>query len=186
MILFVVGIRHSSGWLRGRVFSFKHTNFIFIYRCNFIRLVTVLYKCGLESLRELFLRIHPSWKNEPGDIKRIVNGKFRPDSYEQSKFNSGDINEWDITLICKVLLYSKASKQRLEKDKEFRGYEDAIKSIRDIKNTMLSHNRSNSISKTEYEKAINTLQGSVIKLGFSRQIFEDTLEGAFSCFFIFF
>ena len=93
------------------------------------------------------------------------------------KFNSGDINEWDITLTCKVLLLSKKSNEKLNKKKQFNGFEDAIKTIRNIKNKLLSHNKSNEVSDIEYEKSIKDLQRSVVKLGFDAGDFEAALQG---------
>ena len=142
-----------------------------------MQLAKVLYKCGLKALRELFLRIHPSWNNDEDDIKTFKKGKFKPDCHEVSKFNSGNIYEWDITLICKVLLYSALSMQTLKNDASFRGYEGAIITIRSIKNSMLSHNKANKIAKQEYQKSIGDLKRSLIQIGFDGGIFEETLKG---------
>ena len=150
--------------------------FILIYRLNFIQLATLLYKCGLEALRKLFLQIHPTWKNKPEDINRFKRGQLRIDNYEQSKFLSGDVNKWDITLICKVLLYTTVSKQKLHKE-DFKGYKEAIKCIRDRKNSMLSHNNNNSIANDDYKTAIKDLRSSVIKIGFDERVFDATLTG---------
>ena len=136
--------------------------------------MTVLYKCGLEAMRDLFLRIHPSWNNKPDDIVAFERGNFQPHSFQLSMFNKGNIYEWDITLICSVLLCSKVSEQKLEQE----GYKDAIIDIKKIKNNMLSHNSGNSIKKTDYETSINTLRRSVVKLGFDGQTFDDALQGA--------
>ena len=151
--------------------------FILIYRRNFIQLATMLYKCGLEALRKLFLQIHPAWKNEPEDIKGFKRGQFRADHYKQSKFLSGDVSKWDITLICKVLLYSKVSKQKLHKEEDFKGYKEAIKCIREIKNSMLSHNNNNAVTNHDYKTAIKDLRSSVIKIGFDERVFDATLTG---------
>ena len=76
-----------------------------------------------------------------------------------------------------MLLYSKISKQKLEKEEEFKGCEDAIKSIREIKNTMFSHAKRNSIEKHDFEKSIQALKSSVLTLGLDEQMFEESLKG---------
>ena len=151
-------------------------------RCYFIQLATVLYKCGLEALRELFQRIHPSWNNEPEDIRTFERGELRLDEYERSTFETGNIDKWDIALMSKVLLCSKVTKQTLEQEQGYQGYKDAITSIKEIKNKMLSHNNSVSIKKHAYETSIESLRRDLLALGFNGQLFEDTLKGMFSRF----
>ena len=158
-------------------------SFLF-YRCYFIQLATVLYKCGLVALRELFQLIHPSWKNKPEDIRTFERGELRIDKYETSTFETGNIEEWDITLMSKVLLFSKVTKQKFEQEQGYQGYKDAIISIKEIKNKMLSHSKSMSIEKHVYDTSIETLRRDLLALGFNGQLFEDTLKGMFPASYI--
>ena len=98
-------------------------------------------------------------------------------------YETGNIDDWDITLMCKVLLYSRVTKEKLDQEEAYQGYKDAIIGIKEKKNKMLSHNSSFSITKHVYNKSIEALRGYVLKLGFNIQLFEDTLKGTFSRFF---
>ena len=151
-----------------------------------MQLAKVLYRCGLEALRGLFQRIHPSWENEEDDLITFDKGKFKPDSHQASMFNSGNIYEWDISLICKVLLCTPVSKKKLKKEKDFRGCQGAITRIRDIKNKWLSHNKYDKVPNQDYQKSIEGLKTSVIQLGFDGGKFEETLNGSFQSIYSFY
>eukprot|EP00795_Rhopilema_esculentum_P000409 gene409-10076_t len=139
----------------------------------FFQVVTVLYKSGLEGLRRLFMKIHPTWKNSMQDIQSFNKGQLRLDSHETRKFKSGDIGSWDITLMAKVLLYSDLAVSALQNDQI-----DAVKKIREIKNTILSHHDSNELTKSEFEKIMKELKPAIVQVGIIEEEFETTLRNA--------
>ena len=139
----------------------------------------MLYKCGLHALRELFLKIHPCWRDGKGDTENFVRGNLELTAKEKSMFNTGNVGKWDITLICKVLLYSTASCRELDENAGFRDCRDAIVRMRDIKNDFVSHNIENEISEQKYQALIEELKGSVLRLGFDGSEFDDCVKGSY-------
>lgn len=142
-------------------------------------MVTILYKCALDVLRGTFQRIHPKWSNSERDIATFEKGNLHIHPYQEPIFSTGDIEQWDITLMCSVLIYSKVSKQKLDEEQEFKGYKGAIENIREIRNKIQSHRASMKLPENEYNLLVKTLNSAVIKLGCSEQEFQATLQSKF-------
>lgn len=126
--------------------------------------MTLLYSTGLETLRKLFLEIHPNWSNKLADAKKLDKGKMRLQSHEQDLFDTGNINKWDVSLIITVLLYSKKCYKALTKRK---GFEKAIRTIKDNKNLLISHKDSERLTDDEFSSAWEVLSQSLQTIGAS-------------------
>ena len=140
----------------------------------------VLYTCGLETLRQVFKRIHPSWKNSPNDLLCFDKGKLRFDFPKEKKvFETGDIDQWDLTLLTKVLRFTKVSKDILEKDPRFYGYLDAMNSLREMKNVFVSHKNKPELTDVKFKRYLSEMEASLIKLGLDKKSFDTAVNGKF-------
>ena len=92
-------------------------------------------------------------------------------------FVSGDIYRWDITLIIKVLLFTKKSKTKFSTDSEFLGQEEALKSLRKIKNNFISHAPSLELTEKEYEVTTKDMKEALGTIGLSEEDFNNALAG---------
>ena len=131
-------------------------------------------------LRNLFTKIHPAWKNCKEDLKNFNRGQLKLDSCEKPKFETGDIWIWDVTLLAKVLLFSTKSSDALKNDSDYQGYEDAVKTIRRIKNQVVSHASSNELTEIVFKRTVQELKGALKTLGLDEQRFESALKGKYS------
>lgn len=146
-------------------------------RIRFNQLITVLYDCCLKRLREIFMDIHPSWKNSMQDATNMEKGEFKYTFQEQkSMFESGDIHQWDISLTCQVLLRTKHSCSKLKTDSKYYGYKKAIKKISEIKNTCFSHAKSLEVERAEFESIRRSLKEAALSLGVTEDEFEEILK----------
>ncbi|KXJ11435.1 uncharacterized protein LOC110243725 [Exaiptasia diaphana] len=147
---------------------------------NLSKILIVVNGLGLDTLRKLFMEIHPTWSNKPDDAKNLERGKMKLKHHELARFNTGNIYDWDVSLMTTVLLYSK------ECAKEIRlkpGYENAIRTIKDQKNQLISHVRSERMTDDDFNAAWKKVQTSLITLKANakhiEEIFEDdVLESA--------
>ena len=151
----------------------------FSERRYYMQLVKVLFKCGLKALRELFMRIHPNWSDTPNDIRTFDKGTIRLKfSDETAMFKSGDIDQWDISLLSKVLLYSKVSKEKFTNDANFNGCKEAVESVTNIRNSAVAHSASGELTKYDYDNKMKKLHDAVVNgLDFSEEEFEKAKEG---------
>ena len=135
----------------------------------------MLYDCCLERLRQIFMEIHKSWKNNEHDVVNMEKGTFECASENQRKmFETGNIGEWDISLICNVLLFTKLSKKELKSNPS---YEKAVRKILNVKNEFYSHRKSRELTKEEFEKAQKDLKDASLSLGVSEDHFDRALKG---------
>eukprot|EP00794_Sanderia_malayensis_P015033 gene15033-16585_t len=146
---------------------------------NFLQLVFLLYKCGLERLREVFMKVHSGWKNLEKDAAQFDMGQLRFDfTNEKQMFMTGDIDHWDITLLVKVLRFSKVAKAKLEKDHGYVGYEHAIKKLKDVKNEIVSHKSSPRLKEGKYMHLLNELKQALGALGLTDDEFDRAVRDA--------
>ena len=144
-----------------------------------MQLLSGLFECGLKALRQLFMEIHPNWKNTPNDIRTFEQGTLQvKGKSETDKFKSGDIDKWDISLITKVLLYSKKSKEKLGSDARFQRCRGAVETISTIRNYVQGHSASGELTKSEHENQMKKLRKAVVNdLGFDEAVFDKSIEG---------
>lgn len=139
-------------------------------------MVAILYECGLARLREIFLEIHPGWKNSPGDVQKMDKGNFKCTFKKQKEiFESGVIDNWDITLICNVLLHTNIDK--LKTDVKYDGYKRAVSTFLKIKNDCYSHAKANSMQKLEFDKILQEMKTALLSIGVEEGDFDRVLKG---------
>ena len=138
-----------------------------------------MYGVGLTALRNLFMDIHPSWSNMPGDALTMDRGAMRLKRHEAASFNKGDISEWDVSLITTVLLHSKKCKDEISKRP---GFEDAIRNIKDHKNQLLSHPCTDKMPDADYHFYWPAISGHLETIGASKEEIDAILEG--TCIFL--
>ena len=140
-----------------------------------MKVIRVLFKCGLPALRDLFQQLHYGWSNSPDDIAKFDLGKVPlKHKVEIRRFNSGNIEEWDISLLSKVLLYKAKLTKKLSSERK-----TAIELIRDIRNSVQGHSESGTLTRYDYENKMSQLRHSVVNvLGFvTEKKFEQIIEG---------
>ena len=97
---------------------------------------------------------------------------------EIAKFKSGDINQWDITLISKVLLHSQKCSDKLRNDSTFVGCKAAVETITAIRNSTSCHTSSGELTKYDYDNESKKLRIAVVDgLGYAEEEFKKALEG---------
>ena len=140
----------------------------------------VLYRCGLETLREVFKRIHPGWKNSPNDLRLFDKGKLRFDFQREKKvFETGDIDQWDLTLLVKVLRFTKVSQGVLEKDSCYKGYLNAMKSLKEMKNDLVSHRNKPELTDVKFKRYLSEMEAALNTLGLDKKSFDTAVNGKF-------
>ncbi|XP_031572563.1 sterile alpha motif domain-containing protein 9-like [Actinia tenebrosa] len=132
-----------------------------------------MYDVGLTALRKLFMDIHPTWSNNSADAKSLVKGSMKLKGHELASFNKGDINKWDVSLITTVLLYSKKCNDEISKKP---GFEDAIRSIKDYKNKLVSHPHDEKMSDADYQVHWPAISGHLETIGASKEEIDTILK----------
>ncbi|KAK3753031.1 hypothetical protein QZH41_014997, partial [Actinostola sp. cb2023] len=140
-------------------------------RNNFSKVLIITNGLGLNTLRKLFKDIHPSWSNKPDDAKSLDKGRMNLQKHELALFNTGDINKWDVSLMTTVLLFSKECAKELSN----RGYEDAVRTIKDQKNQLISHVSSERMTGDEFNTAWAKISKNLETIGASTKDIEDIL-----------
>lgn len=132
---------------------------------------------GLQALRKVFMDIHPTWSNKPADAKSLVKGSMKLKGNESASFNKGDINNWDVSLITTVLLYSKKCKAEISKRP---GLEDAVRSIKDHKNQLISHISSERMPDADFQTYWPVISNDIVTIGGKSEDIEDISKGKHS------
>ncbi|KAK3713159.1 hypothetical protein QZH41_010061 [Actinostola sp. cb2023] len=138
-------------------------------RNNLSKVLIITNGLGLDTLRKLFMDIHPSWSNKPNDAKTLDKGRMKLQKHELALFNTGDINKWDVSLMTTVLLFSKECAKELSN----RGYEDAVRTIKDQKNQLISHVSSDRMTGDEFNTTWAKISKSLETIGASTKDIED-------------
>ena len=125
------------------------------------------------------MKIHPNWSNRPSDMKNFDKGNVAlKGKDETTKFKSGDINQWDISLISKVLLHSQKCSDKLRNDSTFFGCKAAVEKITSIRNSVQGHSSSGELTKYDYDNEIDKLRIAVVDgLGYDAEDFKQAIEG---------
>eukprot|EP00794_Sanderia_malayensis_P000024 gene24-614_t len=132
-------------------------------RKRFIMLVILMYNCGFEGLRGLFIKKHPHWRNSKKDIENFKRGSLHLEHFEKEPFNSGNIYTWDVSLLSKVLL--KSDSRNMLNEEEIH----AVECLRDIKNKLISHCSNIEVSEKEFEDYMSSALHSLMTIGVSEE-----------------
>lgn len=125
------------------------------------------------------MNIHPTWSNTPGDASNLEQGSMQLKVQEFASFNEGDINEWDVSLMTTVLLYSKKCNDEISKTP---GLENAIRSIKDLKNRLISHPPGEKMSDADYQVYWPAISGHLETIGVSKEEIDTIIKG--TCIYI--
>ena len=94
--------------------------------------------------------------------------------HQTAKFNSGNINEWDISLLISVLRFSTISSAEIRRHPEV---DDALRSIIDIRNNVVAHASNQKISAADFQKNWEKLKLSLLAIGGLEDDINSTLTG---------
>ena len=126
------------------------------------------------------MEMHPTWKNTKQDVQNMEKGKFKcAFKNQETKFQSGDINQWDISLICNVLRNTKVCQSNLKTNAIYKGYDGAIRTVAKVKNIFYSHISSRELAEKEFEKTTKELKIALEIMGVNEDDFTQALEGRF-------
>ena len=114
-----------------------------------------------EELRELFKKLYKSkekkdWQNSHGqsllsDLKKSKKTNLFPK--QEQLIQSGNIDEWDLSLLFLVLLLGNRNNfWRLQQVKC-----DALKNLRDVRNNSIGHNSDSSLSTKQLEDEVKKI-----------------------------
>ena len=133
-----------------------------------------MYGVCLTTLRRLFMEMYPSWKNQPSDAAAMDKGKMFLKGHEATLFNTGNIEQWDFSLLTTVLLYSKHCLIEVGKRK---GYESSIQSLKECRNKLIGHPISDKMSADDFNCYWPKLTSCLTTLGVDQQEIQDILSG---------
>ena len=133
----------------------------------------LVYGVGLRALRMLFMDINPSWTNKPSDASGIDRGKMKLTKEEEDSFNKGDINEWDFSLMTKVLLNSRSCVLEINKRPDFTR---ALQELRIARNRLLGHPSSESMSDDDFKTLWPHLSSNFVVLGANESDIADIIH----------
>ncbi|XP_068747701.1 sterile alpha motif domain-containing protein 9-like [Montipora capricornis] len=129
---------------------------------NILCILKLVYGVGLRTLRKLFKGIHPSWSNQPSDAAGFSKGKMNVCKEAQAIFNTGNIEEWDFSLMTTVLLYSPTCSVAINKRP---GYEVALRELKECRNKLLGHPSSDKMSDGAFNYFWPLLSANFVTLG---------------------
>ena len=138
-----------------------------------------MYKVALERLRTLFKQIHPTWADTPSDAEQLEKGNlvFDPgDRDMEESFNTGNVEEWDFTLMSRALLKSKKCEYELSRNPKYSGYIRSIDTLRKIRNK-IGHPSKYGLDDTEFQTYKNGIKTSLTGLGVPAEIIEKSSKG---------
>ena len=142
-------------------------------------MLNLLFDVGNKALRKFFKSRWPvvlynatgcigtSWSDLPSDGHQLltVDTTLRLQStYELPKVQNGDTNEWDFTILCKVLIHS--SLQFVP----FGSVEyDKMIQLQTLRNSLLCHAREPKLTDIEFKKAWQDASNALIQFGVQHQ-----------------
>jgi hypothetical protein len=129
---------------------------------------------GADCLRKYFLKIHPTWSNQPSDASALRKGALILQRHQQAKFYAGDINEWDVSLLVNVLRFSDLSSREVGR---YPDIDDALRSIQEVRNTVIAHAKDEKISAADFITIWEKLKSNLIAIGGSEDSIDATLTG---------
>ena len=120
------------------------------------------------------MEIHPSWKNQPSDSAAMDKGKMILSKPENVLFSTGNIEQWDFSLLTTVLLYSKRCSIEVGKREN---YEVSIRSLKESRNKLIGHPRSDKMSNDDFNFYWPKITGCLKVLGVDEHEIENVLSG---------
>jgi hypothetical protein len=139
-------------------------------RNNFFRLTLLLFRVGNQKLRDYFKSQWPivyqrvtgtvpsPWQDTPHDATEMEKheGKLEFKGHEKAKFDSGNTNDWDLSLLISVLLHSSFGFVPLRQKRA------ALYTLNNIRNTLICHATDagipNAVFVTQWTNAYNALR----------------------------
>lgn len=97
-------------------------------------------------------------------------------NHEKQKFCSGNIEDWDVSLLVRVLLFSAVSSVHL---KLYPEKNDAICKIQEIRNRVVAHATKKKISKVDFRNYWELLKVNLMTLGATEEEIDSTLSGKY-------
>ncbi len=147
---------------------------LFVRRRNFERLIRLLMGVGADCLRKYFLRIHPTWSNLPTDASALKKGVLKLQKHQEAKFYAGDIKKWDVSLLISVLRFSAQCSAEVSL---YPDIDNALRSIKEIRNNVIAHANDKKISATEFKNTWEKLKLNLVAIGGSENDIDATLAG---------
>ena len=131
---------------------------------------------GADCLRQYFLDIHPNWTNQPTDASALKKGALKLLNHEKQKFYLGNIDDWDVSLLIRVLRFSLVSSTQLKlhPDKD-----DALCKIKDIRNKIVGHAKNNKINEVDFKLYWKQLKANLMIIGASENEIDLTLTSKY-------
>ena len=150
-----------------------HAICLFLRR-NFNILTRLLMGVGAECLRKYFLTIHPTWSNKPSDASALKKGVLKLQTEEETIFNTGNIEKWDVSLLFRILRFSAVSSVELtlNPDKKV-----ALCSIREIRNKIFAHAANEKVNDGDFKMLWEALKFNLLMIGGSEEDINETLIG---------
>ncbi|XP_046847027.1 sterile alpha motif domain-containing protein 9-like [Xenia sp. Carnegie-2017] len=141
-------------------------------RLNYSRLIRLLMGVGVDTLRNFFKSIHVNWENQPFDASALKKGSLKLLPHQEKAFYSGNINEWDVTLLISVLRFTTKCAAKVKRDSYI---DNALQGIATVRNTIV-HLRGEKMSDDDFEKQWEKLKANIIVLGCSETEIDEVLE----------
>lgn len=145
-----------------------------VLRRNFTRLIRLLNGLGASYLRQYFRKIHLTWSNQPSDASALKKGVLKLQNHQKAKFYTGNIDEWDISLLINVLRFSALSSAEVTR---YRDIDDALRSIQEIRNSMVAHTNDEKINAADFQKTWEQLKQNLLAIGGSEEEIDATFTG---------
>jgi hypothetical protein len=121
-----------------------------------------------------FLSIHPTWSNQPSDASALKKGVLKLQTHQQAKFYTGNIDEWDVSLLISVLRFSALSSVEVSR---YPDIDDALRSIQEIRNNVIAHANDQKISAADFMKTWEKLKLNLVAIGGLENDIDATLTG---------
>lgn len=129
---------------------------------------------GAHVLRQYFLGIHPTWSNQPSDASALKKGVFKLRKHEQTKFYTGNIDEWDVSLLIRVLRFTEVSSVELKRNPDIK---TALENILETRNNVIAHAKNKKISDSDFKINWEKLKQNLLVIGGSEEMIDATLTG---------
>lgn len=145
-----------------------------VSRRNFTRLIRLLNGVGATCLRQYFRKIHLTWTNQPSDASALKKGVLKIQNHQKARFYTGNIDEWDVSLLISVLRFSALSSAEVSR---YPDIDKALQSIQEIRNNVVAHANDEKMNAADFQKSWGQLKKYLLVIGGSEDIIDATLTG---------